>query len=412
MEELKIQLLEVVVMFNLSNLNLKILAGSTKINKVALNPLDKNVCEFLNFFSQKLISNKEARKYSDLIALSFWCSKKNINKLKERFSFNEKRLGRGLIFHVTPSNVPTNFFYSLIFGILSGNSNIVKVPSNDFPQIDLICKILNEILKIKKFNYFKNYICIVKYKDEKLNDSTKILSENCDLRVIWGGDNTINQLREYKILPHANDITFGDKYSLSIINSKIFDKISKKKLSSLIKNFYNDTYLVDQNACSSPHLILWYGKKSKSAKLKFWNELNKKILKDYQLPMNAITEKYNKYCIDLTKKYIKRGQIFSQSLYTIELNKLYLDLESLKGKWGYFYEINIDNIDEMTNYITKKFQTLTYFGFNKKFFEKYIKNNKPLGIDRIVPIGKGLNIGLFWDGYDVIKTLSRVVHFE
>jgi len=32
MEELKIQLLEVVVMFNLSNLNLKILAGSTKIN--------------------------------------------------------------------------------------------------------------------------------------------------------------------------------------------------------------------------------------------------------------------------------------------------------------------------------------------------------------------------------------------
>jgi len=399
-------------MFNLSNLNLKILAGSKKINKVTLKPLDENVCEFLNFFSQKLISNKEARKHSDLIALSFWCSKKNINKLKERFSFNEKRLGRGLIFHVTPSNVPTNFFYSLIFGILSGNSNIVKVPSNEFPQIDLICKILNEILKIKKFNYFKNYICIVKYKDEKLNDSTKILSENCDLRVIWGGDNTINQLREYKILPHANDITFGDKYSLSIINSKIFDKISKKKLSSLIKNFYNDTYLVDQNACSSPHLILWYGKKSKSAKLKFWNELNKKILKDYQLPMNAITEKYNKYCIDLTKKYIKRGKIFSQSLYTIELNKLYLDLESLRGKWGYFYEINIDNIDEMTNYITKKFQTLTYFGFNKIFFEKYIENNKPLGIDRIVPIGKGLNIDLFWDGYDVIKTLSRVVHFE
>jgi hypothetical protein len=48
----------------------------------------------------------------------------------------------------------------------------------------------------------------------------------------------------------------------SIINSKIFDKISKKKLSSLIKNFYNDTYLVDQNACSSPHLILWYGGQS------------------------------------------------------------------------------------------------------------------------------------------------------
>ena len=45
------------------------------------------------------------------------------------------KLGLGLAFHITPSNIPTNFAYSLIFGLLSGNSNVVKVPSRNFTQI-------------------------------------------------------------------------------------------------------------------------------------------------------------------------------------------------------------------------------------------------------------------------------------
>ena len=43
-------------------------------------------------------------------------------------------MGRGLIFHITPTNVPTNFFYSFIFSLLSGNSNIVKLPTKDFEE--------------------------------------------------------------------------------------------------------------------------------------------------------------------------------------------------------------------------------------------------------------------------------------
>ena len=52
---------------------------------------------------------------------------------------DEERVGLGLIFHITPSNVPTNFCYSLIFGLLTGNTNIVKVHSQKFEQIKIIC---------------------------------------------------------------------------------------------------------------------------------------------------------------------------------------------------------------------------------------------------------------------------------
>ena len=60
----------------------------------------------------------------------YWCSKQ-VKKIKSK----EKKffsMGRGLAFHVCLSNVPTNFIYSFIFGLLSGNSNIVKMPSKNF----------------------------------------------------------------------------------------------------------------------------------------------------------------------------------------------------------------------------------------------------------------------------------------
>ena len=41
-----------------------------------------------------------------------------------------------------------------------------------------------------------------------------------------------------------------------------------------------------------------------------------------------------------------------------------------------------------------------------------VLRNNLLGIDRVVPIGKALDINLIWDGYNVIDSLSRVISLE
>ena len=46
--------------------------------------------------------------------------------------------------------------------------------------------------------------------------------------------------------------------SLSAYGMNANDHITIEETS---QNFYNDTYLVDQNACSSPHVIFWLSKK-------------------------------------------------------------------------------------------------------------------------------------------------------
>ena len=74
----------------------------------------------------------------------FWTSKKRILEVKEKFLSRNIRLGRGLIFHICPSNVPTNFAYSMIFGLLSGNNNIIRLPSKNFFQVKIITKFLKK----------------------------------------------------------------------------------------------------------------------------------------------------------------------------------------------------------------------------------------------------------------------------
>ena len=68
-------------------------------------------------------------------------------------------------------------------------------------------------------------------------------------------------------------------------------------------------------------------------------------------------------------------------------------------------------MNEIKKVLNDKFQTLTYFGIKKDKLESFVKSNL-LGIDRIVPIGQALEIGFVWDGYDINKTLTRIVDIK
>jgi hypothetical protein len=121
-------------------------------------------------------------------------------------------------------------------------------------------------------------ISIIRYNSEDNEEITRKISEECDARIIWGGDKTINQIRKIPIKARTVDIPFPDRYSLCVINSNEILKLDKIKLNSLVNKFFNDTYIVDQNACSSPQLIYWTGNKNKEAKnifcRYFWQPIN------------------------------------------------------------------------------------------------------------------------------------------
>lgn len=398
------------------NINDKIdyLVGTEKKLKIiTTQPFDDLTCKFISDLSIELNKVKFINLYPDIKALSFWCRNKNIQHLKKIFNLNnnELRLGVGLAFHITPSNMPTNFAYSLLFGLLSGNSNIIKVPSRKFPQVDIICECIKKILRKKKFLKMKNKIKIVRYSNN--DEYTKNISLTCDARLIWGGNNSINQIRNFKLKERSIDLAFSDRFSYCVLDGKKISGLNTFKMNRLIENFYNDTFLMDQNACSSPHLIVWVNDKSHKGRNIFWEKLSHYTSKKYQLPEIASVDKYSMLCEDiLSLNNIKSYKKFGNLIYTISLKTLNSKISSLRGKWGYFYEYDTNDLNDIFKFIDKDCQTLSYFGISKNILKKLILKNNLNGIDRIVPVGQTLNINLTWDGYDISRMLSRVIEVK
>ena len=147
------------------------------------------------------------------------------------------------------------------------------------------------------------------------------MSIKCDARVIWGGDTTINSLRKFPIKERSFDIPFADRYSICFLNSDKIIKLRNNNLQLLIQKFYNDTFAVDQNACSSPQIIFWTKRNSSKAQKKFWNTLSQYISKKYKPPEISAIDNYSDLCSNLIKKntLIKNFKIFDNSIYTISL---------------------------------------------------------------------------------------------
>ena len=139
------------------------------------------------------------------------------------------------------------------------------------------------MLNLKNFkDIFCDRLYIVKY--EKDNEATKLFSKLCDVRIIWGGDNTINEIRKASIPSKSTELTFSDRYSISVLKAKSYISLENKK--KLALDFYNDTYLFDQNACTSPHAIYWVGSKQEVVEAQniFWNLLQLVLIeKKYEI---------------------------------------------------------------------------------------------------------------------------------
>ena len=369
----------------------------------------EEVVLFLDALSKELLRDSNVKEFPDVATLAFFCRKSNLLKLKNQYTNPEIiRLGRGVVFHIAPSNVPVNFAYSLVSGLLSGNVNIVKVPSKDFKQINLICEIISKISNNKEFQNVAKQIILVKY--DKSSNITNTLSSICDARVIWGGDNTIDHIRESKTPAKAFDITFVDRYSLCVINADTY--LLEENKEKLAQGFYNDTYLFDQNACTAPHLVIWIGSEENIEKSKtiFWNLVEDLVSKKYDkipavVAVNKLTSFYTQ-AFDIPDVKIKKSN--DNAVWRIQLNNISKEIEKYKCTNGYFSEYSMDSLSDLQQIVTKKYQTMSYYGFKKMELTQFIRDSKLIGIDRVIPIGRTLDFSLIWDGYDLIRSLSRV----
>ncbi len=376
-------------------------------------PFDNLVCAFLNEVSRKLLADNEAKTYPDVVTFAFFCRKANVEQMKKKYDGRlQGRLGRGVTFHIAPSNVPINFAYTLVAGLLAGNRCIVRASSKDFAQTRIVCKAFCCVAETPEYGDVKNVFSVVMF-----NHSTKVMdffSSICDIRVTWGGDNTIAEIRKSPLQPRATEITFADRYSFAVFDAKYVTSLNDNGIKKVAQAFYNDTYLYDQNACSSPRLIIWLGNKElcDKAKEKFWNAVHDNISLKYSLAsilsVDKLTAQY-KCAVELETAKIEQTQdnLITRAL----LKNLSQNLNEYTCAGGFYLEYGTENLADIIPVVTRKFQTLSYLGADAAELQIFVVQNGLSGIDRIVPVGKTADFSLVWDGYDLIEAMSRTVSY-
>jgi hypothetical protein len=376
-------------------------------------PFNDGVLDFCTHLSTALFRDAEARRHPALQALAFWMRKAELHRLKRDFETlatpNTLLVPRGLVFHLPPSNVDTIFIYSWILSALAGNANVLRMSERAAGPALVICRLFNEVAGDED-PIIARSTAILRYGHER--EITAAISSRSDVRVIWGGDTTVETIRTIPLPPHAKELTFPDRYSLSALHAAHYCELDHAARQTLATQFYNDMYWFDQMACSSPRLVVWAGSKDETAEAgaAFYEHLAAEIeRKQYSLAtgprLNKLTFAYRA----VLDQPIAAVRDAGPECVVLELEEAAkLDRNHCGG--GLLFQARADRLPDIAPWIDRRDQTLTHFGFAPEQLRALAVLLNGRGIDRMAPIGQALNFNRYWDGYDLLREFTRTVH--
>ena len=377
-------------------------------------PFHASVVEASIDFSQRIFHDPEARGYSELLALAYWMRKAEMIRLTAQFhslQLDHRVLTpRGLVFHLPPRNVDTIFVYSWLLAALTGNRNVVRLSPQRSESTSILVRLLRETLAAAG-DPASGGTTIISYGQEQ--EPTTMVSALCDVRVIWGGDQTVEIIRRSPLAPHAKEITFPDRYSLSAIRADTYAGLPEEKRDYLADQFFNDSFWFDQLACSSPRLVVWCGpgSETRAASTDFFRRVAGCVERhQYVLPAAASMQKLVYACSAILNSPVEECRRYT-GLTVLSLDSL-AGFERSHPGGGLFFEAHLENILELTDFLGRRDQTLTWFGFTPEELRSLVRRLNGRAIDRIVPIGQALQFHRFGDGYDRRQEFCRCVYIE
>jgi hypothetical protein len=391
-------------------------------------PFAPSAIEFVHQLSQAILLIPAMRRYPELLAMAHWLRKANILALADTYRLQRLRIGRGIVLHFAPSNVDSIFIYSWMISLLMGNANVVRLSQRRGEQVEVLIRIIAELLEKPVHEALRARSLLVSYAhDDQL---TEALSAACQMRVIWGGDETIRRIRAIPLNPLATEIAFADRFSLVALQADMVVALAQTEFERLLQNFYNDAFWFDQMACSSPRLTVWLGeaKDVERARARFWQGLADVIRKKgYESPaaigIRRLTTAYHFASLsEGTQLPLSNSSSEDEGASEVEgtayvptrvqVPQLTANLREQHCGGGLFVELHCPNLADLSAHLSQKDQTLSYFGIAREALQAWVWTLPQRSIDRIVPVGQALSFSPVWDGHDLFVAFTREVTVE
>jgi hypothetical protein len=377
-----------------------------------LRPFAEISIEFVRAISRVVLSDHAKRVYPDLMAMAYWFRDAALGRLQDEFHASVAGtvpVPRGIVLHFPPANVEVIFFYSWLLSLLVGNANIVRISQQGGPLMPVLLDLVGDLLAEPRFRAIRDRTLVVTYDhDDAL---TGQLSAMCDVRVIWGGDDTIKRIRAIPIQPRATELTFADRFSAAVFDADAVGGAMEDRFHRLIAGFYNDAFQFDQMACSSPRLIVWLGDEVTvdRAKHRFWSALGALLEKRAweRAPAMTMTH-FTTACLFAGSG--KASAITLGNRYDpvrVQIDRVAETIREGHCGGGFFVELTCASLAELVPQLTARDQTLAVFGLEAVAVEAMVSRLPRGAVDRIVPVGQALAFDSVWDGYQLMREFTR-----
>lgn len=378
-------------------------------------PFARPSIEFCTSLSEALFALPGVRTNPEIVALAYWLRPGTIAAAHEALAAlqDEQTLlaPRGLVFHVPPANVDTIFVYSWALSLLIGNINVVRVSERESAVVDALLSTIGSLLDEPRFEQVArlNRFVFTGHDDA----ASAALSSIADLRVVWGGDATVEHFRRFPLPIRGRELAFPDRHSFAILGAEVVATVDDAHLDDIADRFFNDAYWFDQGACSSPRLVIWHdpdGRWAGTARRRFHDAVTTAVADhEYRAMTGAAIAK-------MVRGY---RSIIEQPVTTYEAptnESTWLTIEDLAGYrrdspgGGIFYEYVSQDLDkDLSLLLTTRDQTAAHFGIDGERITQLARSLNGSGVDRWVPLGHALDFDRVWDGYDLLQEFSKKI---
>jgi hypothetical protein len=386
------------------------LTDARSLARLPFVPERKAVLESL---SRTLLAHPRLGREPAGASLAFWLRRASLASLEAGFRLQPgpgMRVPAGLVFHVAPANVDTLFIYSWALSFLCGNSNVVRLTTRLSPQMSELLACLEasfaEHPDACRGNAFVTY-----GHDDAV---TTRISLACDTRVVWGGNETVHRLRSVPLAPHASERSFASKRSLSVIAAGPYHKANESARDQLADRISADIAPFAQMACSSPQVLYWVGADDECREAVF--DLGPRLEAamaarlgepDLGFAVRRLTHSFDRAAAGAAS-FVEHRCHTTQVAATLPSEA---EPEEACGA-GLLNHGFLASVGELTPLLRRDHQTISYFGLTELERGDLAQGAGMAGVDRIVPIGRALDFGPYWDGFNLWDDLTRMVVVE
>ncbi len=312
----------------------------------------------------------------------------------------------GVVGHWPAGNIEIQPILSMTCALLGGNAALVRIPRGLF---DLTRMLMEKLERAESGERLARRIFMAAFEHGRL-DLHEAMARAVDGAMIWGGKESVLQVRSLPFPHWAKLAVFGPRISVAAMDAGAWSDPEQQK--TWCQRLARDVWQFDQQACSSPQ-VLYLERSPGRATTQFLSSLQRAFEAENQAhPRQTIPAALTSAIARARAAWLlgdpSRHAVFPMGPDWTLLVGAGSELpEPVQGKT--LAVLEVDNLMDAVAKFDGNVQTLGLGMANAEREKDLALLAGQRGVDRIVKLGRMHTFTPPWDGVDLIRPMVRIV---